>query len=285
MLTNIFSFSKKPMGKKSPIFQKPPRDNMTLWYCFPAKDSYVGWEKEALPIGNGDMGNKIFGGVARERVQFNESSLWTGSTLGIDGCDNGNANGDGGKSIKEVQQLLANGKYTEATSKMKNLQGDETGLGAYQNFGDIYFDFKNLEGKKAKAYIRDLDLKTAIASVEFTAGNQRHRREFFASNPAHVACYHFTGESMDMTTTLALAQSASIIADNDTITVKGKIPNGDNPLKFFAIFKFQTDGKITAGVSSISISKASYIDIISSYKTNYDLNIRYIEAKLTVKRL
>ena len=36
------------------------------------------WMTEALPIGNGRMGAMVFGGVAMERVQFNEESLWVG---------------------------------------------------------------------------------------------------------------------------------------------------------------------------------------------------------------
>jgi len=45
-----------------------------LWYRAPAEK----WETEALPIGNGRLGGMVFGGVERERVQFNEDSLWIG---------------------------------------------------------------------------------------------------------------------------------------------------------------------------------------------------------------
>ena len=45
-----------------------------LWYEKPA----TRWEQEALPIGNGRLGAMIFGGVERERIQFNEDSLWIG---------------------------------------------------------------------------------------------------------------------------------------------------------------------------------------------------------------
>ncbi len=48
--------------------------DMKLFYDKPAKD----WETEALPIGNGRLGAMIFGGVERERIQFNEDSLWIG---------------------------------------------------------------------------------------------------------------------------------------------------------------------------------------------------------------
>ena len=45
-----------------------------LWYRAPARN----WETQALPIGNGRMGAMVFGGVEKERLQFNEDSLWTG---------------------------------------------------------------------------------------------------------------------------------------------------------------------------------------------------------------
>ena len=45
----------------------------TLWYTAPARE----WV-EALPVGNGFLGAMVFGGTARERIQFNESTIWTG---------------------------------------------------------------------------------------------------------------------------------------------------------------------------------------------------------------
>jgi alpha-L-fucosidase 2 len=50
------------------------QDSLVLWYSQPATI----WMTEALPIGNGRMGGMIFGGITRERIQFNEDSLWTG---------------------------------------------------------------------------------------------------------------------------------------------------------------------------------------------------------------
>lgn len=48
---------------------------MRLTYNRPA----AVWMTEALPIGNGELGAMFTGGVLRERVQFNEKTLWTGS--------------------------------------------------------------------------------------------------------------------------------------------------------------------------------------------------------------
>lgn len=51
---------------------------LTLRYAQPAPDTAAGWEKEALPVGNGRIGAMIFGQLARERLQFNDITLWTG---------------------------------------------------------------------------------------------------------------------------------------------------------------------------------------------------------------
>jgi len=48
--------------------------DLTLWYEQPATN----WMTQALPIGNGQMGAMIFGGIQREHLQFNEESLWIG---------------------------------------------------------------------------------------------------------------------------------------------------------------------------------------------------------------
>ena len=70
----------------------PPSDTLCLWYKTPAplatpinyNASSSGWISKALPLGNGRMGAMVFGGVQHEYIQFNEKSLWTGtSTNGV----------------------------------------------------------------------------------------------------------------------------------------------------------------------------------------------------------
>ncbi len=53
--------------------QAEPAD-LALRYDRPATN----WQSEALPLGNGRLGCMVFGGVPRERLQFNEDSLWIG---------------------------------------------------------------------------------------------------------------------------------------------------------------------------------------------------------------
>lgn len=75
---------------------------LKLWYNQPAEV----WT-EALPIGNGSLGAMIFGGVTKERIQFNEGTLWTGKPRKYhrDGAS---------EYLSEIRQLLFDGKQDEA---------------------------------------------------------------------------------------------------------------------------------------------------------------------------
>jgi alpha-L-fucosidase 2 len=53
-----------------------PESKFSLWYREPATQ----WMTHALPIGNGQFGGMIFGGIKKEEVQFNDKTLWSGST-------------------------------------------------------------------------------------------------------------------------------------------------------------------------------------------------------------
>lgn len=65
---------------------KPTHPN-TLWYVHPSiahsyDNTYAStnpWMEYALPIGDGQFGAMIYGGVRHEMVQFNDKTLWTGS--------------------------------------------------------------------------------------------------------------------------------------------------------------------------------------------------------------
>ena len=41
---------------------------MFLCYSDSAKMNYIGWENEALPLGNGKIGAKVFGGTECELI-------------------------------------------------------------------------------------------------------------------------------------------------------------------------------------------------------------------------
>ena len=62
--------------------QTPPTEKLTLWYTTPADETSASnkWMDYYLPIGNGQFGAMLSGGVATDEIQFNEKTLWAGTT-------------------------------------------------------------------------------------------------------------------------------------------------------------------------------------------------------------
>jgi alpha-L-fucosidase 2 len=52
-----------------------PEEKWSLWYRQPASL----WMRDALPIGNGQFGAMLFGGVRADSLQFNDKTLWSGT--------------------------------------------------------------------------------------------------------------------------------------------------------------------------------------------------------------
>lgn len=52
----------------------------TLWYTEPAGTDYSSWQEYSLPIGNGELGASIFGAIQKDKITFNEKSLWSGTS-------------------------------------------------------------------------------------------------------------------------------------------------------------------------------------------------------------
>ena len=63
---------------EKPELPMTKQENYQLHYDQPTAPSYDGWEKQALPVGNGEMGAKVFGLIGEERIQYNEKTLWSG---------------------------------------------------------------------------------------------------------------------------------------------------------------------------------------------------------------
>ena len=144
----------------------------TLWYRKPATN----WEREALPVGNGNLGAMVFGGVPKERIQLNEHSLWSGHREDVDSPQTL-------EYLPKVRQLLFEGKYAEANQMAARslIVRASTAPAAYQTLGDLTLEFRHTE--EALDYRRELDLDTGIARVTYRADGARFTRELFASHP------------------------------------------------------------------------------------------------------
>ena len=139
-----------------------PKNPNTLWYRTSAEAAGVGnpWMEYALPLGNGELGCMVFGGVRTEELQFNEKTLWSGPA---------NTVGAGG--------------------------GNRT----FMNFGSLFIannDNSVYEG--VTDYVRYLDIEEGIAGVEFkNANGTKQVRKYFSSAPDQVIAGQYKTEGED----------------------------------------------------------------------------------------
>lgn len=74
----------------------------TIYYDVPAKR----WN-EALPIGNGFTGTMIYGSLQKEKLCFNDGTLWSGYPKNYDSAESL-------KYLNEVRKLIFEGRNSEA---------------------------------------------------------------------------------------------------------------------------------------------------------------------------
>jgi alpha-L-fucosidase 2 len=246
----------------------PPPGLHAIWFRQPAKV----WD-EALPVGNGRLGAMIFGGVADERLQLNEDTLWDGYPL--DG-----ANPDALKALPEVRRLLFTGQNLEAEKlAAAHLMGKPSGVKPYQSLGELWMETPGLPS--ASKYLRVLDLDTAVASVSYVSDGTLFQREVFASAPSGVLVVRFTANkpgSITVRLTLKRQQDAVCLAapsDPNALLLQGQIDCKDDTgaqrgLKFEArLAALPEGGHVSTQNGILSVTGADSLTLILDGETNY----------------
>ena len=211
----------------------------TLWYKKPAH--FYRWT-EALPVGNGRLGAMVFGGTARERIQLNEDSCWSG---GFRERNNQNAK----ENLAKIRELLSCGKITEAEELARfSLTGTPEFQRTYQTLGDLYINYKN-QPADITEYRRSLDLDDAVCRTGFMAGGFSYTREVFAAfNSDVIVVRHSTnnpsGISFDMRLVRNRYCESTGSIDSDKIYLDG-VNGGANGIEFSCMaFACPTGGNV-----------------------------------------
>ncbi len=148
---------------------------LTLWYAQEAKE----WT-EALPLGNGRLGAMVFGGVAEERLQLNEATLWGGGPRDY-------TNPSAREKLPRLRELIFSGQIAEAERLAGEMMGRPALLMPYQPFCDLRLSFDHRGG--VSDYRRSLSLDEAVADVTYAVGRRAFQARVirFVSRPGDCA--------------------------------------------------------------------------------------------------
>ena len=137
----------------------------TVWWRQPARN----WI-DAVPIGDGRLGAKIFGGTDSERMALNIETLWSGKPQ-VHGVENGPA------TLRAMRESLLAGRRVEAEEINRAFQGPFNH--AYQPLGDLLIDF-TLAGDVTD-YRHELDMSLGVATCTFSRNGIAISRRAFIS--------------------------------------------------------------------------------------------------------
>ena len=281
---------KEPEKADQPVTKQ---ENYQLNYDQPTAPSYDGWEKQALPVGNGEMGAKVFGLIGEERIQYNEKTLWSGGPQPDSTDYNGGNYKDRYKVLAEIRKALEAGDRQKAKQLAEqNLVGPNNAqYGRYLAFGDIFMVFNNQKKglDTVTDYHRGLDITEATTTTSYTQDGTTFKRETFSSYPDDVTVTHLTkkgNKTLDFTLWNSLTEdllangnysweysnykNGHVTTDANGILLKGTVK--DNGLKFASYLGIKTDGKVTVQDETLTVTGASYATLYLSAKTNFAQN-------------
>ena len=253
---------------------------MVLWYTQPAEK----WT-EALPIGNGRFGAMIFGGTDRERIQFNDDTLWIGSPH--DYSHQGAA-----EYLPEIRRLFFEGKQREAEKlATEHFMSVPIRQIPYQPFGDLSLQFPGHD--KPTDYRRQLDIDAAVATTRYRVDGVTFTREVIASAPDNAIAVRITADTpgrIGFTATLSSVHPGALTraAGENRLALVGDMTGvkyrGDDGTDIESTTRFEAQlqvsvegGKVTVSDAAIEVAGADAATLILAGATSY-VNFRDLSA-------
>ena len=213
---------------------------LSLWYNFPSTLSGSGnpWMEYGLPIGNGQVGATLLGGVLQDEMVLNEKTLYNGSPT------------DWGE----------HGKYA---CLGKILVDDLSEMASIKD-----------NSKPINDYVRYLDIEQGVAGVRFSSdAGTRFTRQYIASAPHKVLAARYKAEGSE---TLHLRFSYApdeyinakdLTYSNNSATFGGKLRTVYYSTEMRVV---TTDGTVTTTEKGIEVEGASEVTLYMTAATTFD---------------
>ena len=229
-----------------------PKNPNTLWYTTSAEASGVSypWMEYALPIGNGELGCMVFGGVHNEELQFNEKTLWSGPA---------------------------------------NTVGAGSGNRTFMNFGSLFItNLDKAIWNGVTDYVRYLDIEEGIAGVEFkNANGTKQIRKFFSSAPDQVIAGKYTVEGDEKLNLLFKLEpgtgigAGDVVYENGTAAFTGKMTAVSHAARLHVVA--DEGATITTSAKGITVSNANEVTFYLKGGTNFNGDMEVLDNYFTTE--
>ena len=215
-----------------------PTSAQSLWYTQPSTTTGVAneWMEYSLPIGNGQLGGSLFGGVKKDQILINEKTVWSGSNA---------ISGNHGYYLP-----LGNFYAEEIT--------------------DGRFSYNST--RPVSDYVRELDLSTATGKVEYSdADGVSYTRQYIASNPANVIAVRYSADTNGMINLRFTINNGTTVSAPTTYSAGTATYGGTLDLVSFRAYMkvVPSGGTMTTSSEGITVTGANEVVVYISGGTDF----------------
>lgn len=237
-------------------------------YNKPAKN----W-REALPLGNGLTGIMIYGSLKKERLCFNDGTLWSGYPKDY----NSNESLD---NLDRVRKLIFENRNAEADAlceeKLTGFYSE-----AFMPLGEISLKFSGIDKTN---YSRSLDLSNAVHTVK----SKGCTAEAFSSYPDKISVYRIkTDKPFSVKIKAKSKLKYQVDTEKNNLFLLGNAPDYAAPnylrtelrpirynekkgMAFCLQIQVQTNGKICRNSNQIKIKNATELILYFATATGFN---------------
>lgn len=221
------------------------------------------WE-QGIPVGNGQQGAVLLGGVQQERIVLNEESLWYGGKRE-------RAVEAGKEKLEKVRELLEKGEASKAQTLCGRwFVGNPRYTNPYHPAAEAILNFEPFG--KVKEYFRGIDLEKGEAGVKICFDNCKTVREIFSSVKYQVTALRMeTDKEQGMSFSLGLNRrpfEENAEVEDREISLNGH--SGDGVCYDVRCRVGKTDGRVCVEGGYLLVERASYVEIFFCVRTDYE---------------
>ena len=253
-------------------YDHPAVDDVALKYG-KGKSKYI---QTALPLGNGRLGTMFSGGVATERLLFNDITLWQGAKRGQDPITQAGAREGAYKNLEKVRDAYREGKMGTGPESMESVStqylSTQEPLGSYTRFTNLSIETGHTLNS-VQNYKRALDLETGIGTVEYELDGSTYKRELFVSHPHDTSVIRFTSTEKPLTLTLNvnMVHTPGTVQFRDhTLLVPGSVKMAVDDVQFLhGLYIDAPTGIVTEDGGTVTITGAREVTLYTAAYTDY----------------
>mgnify|MGYP002521616936 CR=1 FL=1 len=214
-----------------------------LWYERPAPLDACGWERESLPVGNGWFGVSVFGGVARERLQFTEPTFLTRRP---------HRNGGFPANLPDTLDAWIETAHATPTNYVRWLDLETARAGVAYTTDGVRFTRECFASYPDRVFALRLTADR-IGALAFTLRGEIPFIEPFAADGG-------SGPFGRRGTVTASGRQIDLREEAEAFGCR-----------LFAQFRVETDGAVAASSNALTVTQATAATVLFSVGTNYRL--------------